>query len=93
MGRHVSHQDTSDFPFSYLIEQQNTSFIMPGANLKRVGTIRDAKKWPVRDSRKDPDRLDQINYNLLSPYTIQKMYAGIALLKELQNISGRECST
>ena len=88
MGRHVSHQDTSDLPFSYLIEQQNTSFIMPGANLKSVGTIRDAKKWPVRDKRKDPVLLDQINFNLLSPYTIQKMLNGVEILKDLQRISG-----
>lgn len=88
MGRHVSHQDTSDLPFSYLIEQQNTSYIMPGANLKSVGTIRDAKKWPQRDARKDPDRLDQINYNLLSPYTIQKMLNAVAILKQLQKVSG-----
>ena len=88
MGRHVSHQDTSDFPFSYLIEQQNTSFIMPGANLKSVGTIRDAKKWPVRDKRAAEDRLDQINYNLLSPYVIHKMLGGVRILKELQAVSG-----
>ena len=88
MGRHVSHQDTSDLPFSYLIEQQNTSFIMPGANLKSVGTIRDAKKWPVREKRKDPQLLDQVNFNLLSPYTIQKMLNGISVLNDLQRISG-----
>ena len=88
MGRHVSHQDTSNLPFAYLIEQQNTSFIMPGANLKSVGTIRDAKKWPGRDGRKDPDKLDQVNYNLLSPYTIQKMLNGIEILKNLQKVSG-----
>ena len=88
MGRHVSHQDTSDFPFSYLIEQQNTTYVMPGANLKSVGTIRDAKKWPVRDGRHDPDRLDQINYNLLSPYVIQKMLNGVKILKERQSVSG-----
>ena len=88
MGRHVGNQDTSNLPFSYLIEQQNTSFIMPGANLKSVGTIRDAKKWPGRDGRKDPDKLDQINFNLLSPYTIQKMLNGVNILKELQRVSG-----
>lgn len=88
MGRHVSHQDTSDFPFSYLIEQQNTSFIMPGANLKSVGTIRDAKKWPLRDKRSSEDRLDQINYNLLSPYVIHKMLRGVKILKNLQQVSG-----
>lgn len=88
MGRHVSHQDTSDLPFSYLIEQQSTTYIMPGANLKSVGTIRDAKKWPMRDGRKDPERLDSINCNLLSPYTIQKMLNGVNILKELRRVSG-----
>ena len=89
MGRHVSHQDTSDLPFSYLIEDSSMTYIVPGANLKSVGTIRDAQKWPRRDVRKDPDRLDCINYNLLSPYTIQKMLAGISILKELQRVSGQ----
>lgn len=93
MGRHVSHQDTSNLPFSYLIEQQNVSYIMPGANLKSVGTIRDAKKWPGRDGRKDPDKLDQINYNLLSPYTIQKMLNGVEVLKQLQTVSGMNSDT
>ena len=89
MGRHVSHQDTSDLPFSYLIENQGTSYIMPGANLKSVGTIRDAKKWPQRDGRKDPDLLDMINYNLLSPYTVNKMLKAIDILHRLQETSGK----
>ncbi|MBR6731471.1 MAG: DUF4954 family protein [Bacteroidales bacterium] len=88
MGRHVSHQDTSDLPFSYLIEQQNTTYIMPGANLRSVGTIRDARKWPQRDGRKDPEILDQVNCNLLSPYTVQKMIVGLKILRDLQDVSG-----
>ena len=90
MGRHVSHQDTSDLPFAYLIEQQNTTYIMPGANLKSVGTIRDARKWPRRDARTDPDTLDQINCNLLSPYTVRKMLRGTDILKNLQRVSGEK---
>ena len=88
MGRHVTHSDTSNLPFSYLIEQQNTTYLVPGVNLRSVGTVRDAQKWPKRDARKDPDRLDCINYNLLSPYTIQKMFKGIQLMKNLQYSSG-----
>ena len=88
MGRHVCHQDTTDLPFSYLIEQQSTSYIMPGANLKSVGTIRDAKKWPSRDKRKGPDKLDSINFNLLSPYTVRKMLNAVNILKELRRVSG-----
>ena len=88
MGRHVTHSDTTNLPFSYLIEQQNTTYLVPGVNLRSVGTVRDAQKWPRRDARKDPDRLDCINYNLLSPYTIQKMLKGIKLLQNLQYSSG-----
>lgn len=88
MGRHTHHADTSDLPFSYLIENNSESFLVPGANLRTVGTIRDAQKWPKRDNRKDPDLLDQINFNLLSPYTVQKMWRGLEVLKELQTLSG-----
>jgi hypothetical protein len=88
MGRHVYHSDTSDLPFSYLIEQGNTTYLAPGVNLRSVGTIRDAQKWPKRDNRKDPNKQDYINYNLLSPYTIQKMFKGRAILKELKRASG-----
>ncbi len=45
MGRHVNHPDTSRLPFSYLIEGGNESFLVPGINLRSVGTIRDAQKW------------------------------------------------
>ena len=88
MGRHVSHLDTSNMPFSYLIEQQGTSFIFPGVNLKSVGTIRDAKKWPRRDGRKYPDMLDCINYNLLSPFTVQKMFKAVGILEGIVAASG-----
>ena len=88
MGRHTHHADTSDLPFSYLIENQSESFLVPGANLRTVGTIRDAQKWPKRDNRKDPHKLDQINFNLLSPYTVQKMWRGREVLNELVALSG-----
>ena len=88
MGRHYRHSDTTDFPFSYLIEDKDESRLVPGINLQSIGTIRDSQKWPKRDRRKDPNLLDLINFNLLSPYTIQKMIKGRAILLELFNASG-----
>ena len=88
MGRHHHHSDTSDIPFSYLIEKDDETYLVPGINLRSVGTIRDAQKWPKRDKRTDPDRLDMINYNLLSPYTIQKMLKAVDILKNLQALVG-----
>ena len=51
MGRHVNHADTSNLPFSYLIEQQNTTYLVPGVNLRSVGTIRGKR---LRDSILSP---------------------------------------
>lgn len=88
MGRHVTHSDTTNLPFSYLIENKNATYLVPGVNLKSVGTIRDAQKWPKRDGRHDSDRLDYVNCNLLSPFTVQKMMKGLATLEGLRSASG-----
>jgi NDP-sugar pyrophosphorylase family protein len=88
MGRHYRHSDTTDFPFSYLIEEKDESRLIPAINLQSIGIIRDSQKWPKRDRRKDSNLLDLINFNLLSPYTIQKMINGRAILLELIKASG-----
>lgn len=89
MGRHYKNSDTTDLPFSYLIESHDESVLAPAVNLQSVGTIRDAQKWPKRDKRKGPNLIDQINFNLLSPFTIQKMWKGREILKSLKGNSGR----
>ena len=93
MGRHYKNSDTSCMPFSYLIESNDESILVPGANLRSVGTIRDAQKFPKRDKRKDPNKLDQINFNLLSPYTVKKTFKGVEVLNNLQQTCGETSST
>lgn len=88
MGRHKNNSDTSNMPFSYLIEDNDETVLVPAVNLRSVGTIRDAQKFPLRDKRKDTYKLDNINFNLLSPYTVQKMFAGIEVLEQLKHSSG-----
>ena len=88
MGRHYRNTDTSFLPFSYLIENSNESFLAPGVNLKSIGTIRDAQKWPKRDRRKDESTLDCIVFNMLSPYSVQKIIKGMEVLENLKKISG-----
>lgn len=88
MGRHYKNLDTTSLPFSYLIESNDESILVPAVNLRSVGTIRDAQKWPLRDKRKDPLRLDLINFNLLSPFTIRKMITGRDILMNLKKNPG-----
>jgi hypothetical protein len=88
MGRHYKHCDTADFPFSYLIESNDESILAPGVNLQSIGTVRDTQKWPKRDKRTDSHLLDLINFNLLSPYTVQKMMKGRKKLIAIRKSSG-----
>ncbi len=85
MGRHYHHADTADFPFSYLIEREDESFLAPAVNLRSIGTVRDTQKWPKRDKRKSQVQLDYINYNLLSPYTVGKMIRGRDILLNMRD--------
>ncbi|NDW19232.1 DUF4954 family protein [Dysgonomonas sp. 216] len=88
MGKHYSHPDTSSLPFSYLIENEGKTYLVPAVNLKTVGTARDAQKWPKRDLREDEDLLDCLNLTLLNPYSIGKILEGINVLSQLQEKEG-----
>jgi hypothetical protein len=88
MGKHHKNMDTSSLPFSYLIESHGESILVPAVNLKSIGTVRDAQKWPGRDKRKDSSKIDRIIFKLLNPYTVRKMAEGRNLLRSLQKNSG-----
>ncbi|MCM1150751.1 MAG: DUF4954 family protein [Alistipes sp.] len=63
-GHHAAHHDTAIFPYSYLIEKEGRSQLMPGANLTNYGTVRDIEKWPARDRRTvGRDVIDYAEYN------------------------------
>jgi len=83
IGKHYTHLDTSDFPFSYLLESNGKSILMPSLNLFSAGTYRDHVKWPNRDRRKDNEKLDLISFELFNPYTIGKIMKCIRILKKL----------
>jgi NDP-sugar pyrophosphorylase family protein len=83
MGKHYANFDSADFPFSYISEEKGKSELTPAINLFTVGTRRDIDKWPTRDRRKDPNKLDLIHYDLFSPYIVGKIINGINILNEL----------
>ncbi len=84
LGRHYAHPQTADIPFSYLFEENDKTFVVPGINLRTVGIVRDGEKWPKRDERKAPNKTDLIIFDVLSPYTVQKIIKGLDLLLNLQ---------
>jgi hypothetical protein len=58
-------------------------------NLFTVGTSRDTAKWPARDRRKDPEKLDIINFSLFNPYVAGKMVNAVTLLDDMAEKSNK----
>ena len=90
VGKHYANFDTSDFPFSYITEEDGKSTLTPAMNLITVGTRRDSLKWPNRDRRKDPIKYDRINFDMFSPYIVGKVLRAIRTLHDLYEKASRD---
>jgi len=82
-GKHFSNIDAGELPFSYIKEENGKSYLTPGMNLFTVGTHRDTDKWPKRDRRKDPNKMDLIRFDFLSPFIVEKILNAIDVLTKL----------
>lgn len=76
LGHHTGRIDTPDMPFSYILESDGVSCLVPGVNLRSIGLFRDIRKWPARDRRSISGRIDHIVFDAFSPYTASAMLAG-----------------
>ena len=83
MGHHSYHHDTSAFPYSYLIEREGRSRLMPGANLASYGVVRDVEKWPARDRRRV--FRDVVNFEEYNPYITGAMLRAVGAIRELRH--------
>lgn len=89
LGRHRNHADTDTFPYSYLVEKEGDSYLMPARNLTSYGTVRDLAKWAKRDKRRGTKR-DNINFEECNPYIAVRFAKAIATLKQLIGPEGIE---
>ena len=83
MGKVQSHPAVQMLPFSYLIAEGRDTWLVPGINIRTVGTWRDVHKWPKRDVRPISARNDLVNFAFPNPYIIQSVMEGKALLEDL----------
>jgi hypothetical protein len=81
IGRHTKHHDISNMPFSYLIENNGSSYLMPAFALRSYGTVRDIAKWQQRDKRSVCR--DIISYNEYNPLLTFKVMKAVQELSEL----------
>ena len=83
VGHHKNYPDTTRFPFSYLIEKNGESYLMPAQNLHTIGTFRDERKWMKRDGRIDDIARDQYTVDVFNPLTISQLIGAAKYAEEL----------
>lgn len=88
MGKISGHPDTRRLPFSYIIGTGRDTILVPGKNIATVGLYRDISKWPRRDVRMESAKNTLINYDWLSPFTINEIMEGREELGRLLRIQG-----
>lgn len=88
MGKISGHPDTRRLPFSYIIGTGRDTILVPGKNIATVGLYRDISKWPRRDVRMESAKNTLINYDWLSPFTINEIMEGREELARLLRMQG-----
>ena len=91
-GKLMHHPDTRNIPFSYLIAYGDIMYLVPGRNLNTVGLYRDVRKWPKRDIRPRSGQKSIVNFEWLSPFTVNEMLQGKKILERLRNAQGEMVS-
>ena len=84
MGKIQTHPDSRHLPFSYVIADGMTTWLVPGCNFATVGTYRDIMKWPKRDKRPLNGRRSIVNTEWLSPFVVQQVTEGRNYLRQLE---------
>lgn len=92
MGKISGHPDTRRLPFSYIIGTGRDTILVPGKNIATVGIYRDISKWPRRDVRMESAKNTLINYDWLSPFTINEIMEGREELGRLLRIQGEDAA-
>lgn len=92
MGKISGHPDTRRLPFSYIIGTGRDTVLVPGKNIATVGLYRDISKWPRRDVRMESAKNTLINYDWLSPFTINEIMEGREELGRLLRIQGENAA-
>ncbi|MDO4993528.1 MAG: DUF4954 family protein [Bacteroidales bacterium] len=91
MGKLTQHPNLLQLPFSYVIaDGGGKTYVVPGINLRTVGTWRDVGKWPKRDKRSRSARRDVINFAFPNPFIIQNVIEGKKILQSLLRTHANE---
>ena len=81
-----------NLPFSRLTTQGETTYLSPAFNITTVELYRAIRKWPRHDKRPQTAARSIVNFDWLSPFSVDEIIKAKKKLEDLREISGEDAS-
>ena len=89
-GEVLRNPNMRTLPFSRLTTQGDTSFLVPAFNITTAALYRAIRQWPRHDMRPQTAPRSIVNFDWLSPFSVDEIIKAKQILEDLRDISGED---
>lgn len=89
-GEVLRNPNMRNLPFSRLTTQGETIYLVPAFNMTTVALYRAIRKWPRHDMRPQTAPKSIVNFDWLSPFSVDEIIKAKQILEDLRDISGED---
>ena len=79
-----------NLPFSRLTTQGETTYLAPAFNITTAALYRAIRQWPRHDKRPQTAPRSIVNFDWLSPFSVDEIIKAKQILEDLRDISGED---
>ena len=89
-GEVLRNPNMRNLPFSRLTTQGETTYLVPALNMTTVALYRAIRKWPRHDKRPLTAPRSIVNFDWLSPFSVDEIIKKKQILEDLRDIWGED---
>ena len=89
-GEVLRNPNMHNLPFSHLTTQGEATYLVPAFNITTVALYRAIRKWPRHDKRPLTAPRSIVNFDWLSPFSVDEIIKAKQILEDLRDISGED---
>ena len=89
-GEVLRNPNMRNLPFSRLTTQGEATYLVPAFNMTTVALYRAIHKWPRHDMRPQTAPRSIVNFDWLSPFSVDEIIKAKQILEDLRDISGED---
>ena len=89
-GEVLRNPNMRNLPFSRLTTQGETTYLVPAFNMTTTALYRAIHKWPRHDIRLQTAPRSIVNFDWLSPFSVDEIIKAKQILEDLRDISGED---